>query len=481
MRGPAPRNLVLPSFEDTFERPPRSWPPRLGRFARLSAALLTALTGTAPRNVAQLNRNLDNDPMPTLEPSNSGAAAPHLHSEHESSMPRTFAVLGKRNLGCARIRRVVIIGVHGWFAQSILKSVMGPPIGTSQRFASMMERSVRRYFDAAGCPLDNDAVTVIAPQHDGCVLERADYFYNTITENQEWVDALQGADSIFIAAHSQGAIVADILLAKLLDIGVVRDSSRICVLSMCGIYHGPFTHLKGTVMSSYINYFETAAARELFDFQSSQTTVSRKHNAALSRILAAGVKIVHVGSIDDNVVPLYSALNSAASHPSILRALYVDGVAFPQNDFMIQLLTLCVAVRNGGFHDHNMITLLSASVAGSLYGGLGHALVYDSDLVYDLATRYLFETNSPRESGASAIPVVSNPFVAQRWNPYEIPWSLRGLLEDPAIRRFFADRITAVLADFGMWSPTSKPLKELQWRLSPIRTVQIHEPGGAKL
>ena len=82
--------------------------------------------------------------------------------------------------------------------------------------------------------------------------------------------------------------------------------------------------------SSYLSYFETDAARELFDFQASDSVVSIPHRAAYRRILAAGVKCVHIGSVDDNVVPLYSALFSCAAHPSILRAVYVDGIAFPQ-------------------------------------------------------------------------------------------------------------------------------------------------------
>lgn len=127
----APQSLVLPSFEDTFDRPPRSWPPKIGPWERLQAAVATALTGTPPRNISQLNRSLKTDKTPALAPSNSGAAAPHLHNEHESSMPRTFSVLGTRRAGpggCADVKRVAIIGVHGWFAQSLIKTVMGPPM-----------------------------------------------------------------------------------------------------------------------------------------------------------------------------------------------------------------------------------------------------------------------------------------------------------------------------------------------------------------
>lgn len=257
------------------------------------------------------------------------------------------------------------------------------------------------------------------------------------------------------------------------------DRTQVCLLSMCGIYQGPFAHLRSSLASSYVNYFETDAARELFEFQSSEAEVSQQHAKAYESLLRAGVKTVHIGSIDDNVVPLYSALNASASHPSILRALYIDGTAFSASDFLINLLVLCVAVRNGGFHDHNLLTLLSASVAGSLYAGHGHYLVYDEPAVYDLATRYLFETSTPRASGAAKVPLVAKPFVAKRWNPYEIPWSLRGLLEDENLRMFYAESIGILIRDFQNWHPIAKPLKNLQWRLSPIRTVRLPPTLGA--
>lgn len=242
---------------------------------------------------------------------------------------------------------------------------------------------------------------------------------------------------------------------------------------MCGIFQGPFLHLKGSIASSYIHYFETSAARELFLFQSSDTDISLAHQTAYRRVLAAGAKYVHVGSVDDNVVPLYSALFSSAAHPSILRAVYVDTAKYPPTDFLIQLIVLCVAIRNCGFHDHNLLSLLSASVAGSLYTGAGHWMLYDEPAVYSLATRYLFETYSPRTSGAQDIPLVTMPHAPQRWNPYELPWGLRGLLEDHVIRHFFAKDIGAVIRAYAAWQPTSRPLKELQWRLSPMGRVQV--------
>ena len=38
--------------------------------------------------------------------------------------------------------------------------------------------------------------------------------------------------------------------------------------------------------------------------------------------------MVYVASLNDQVVPIYSGLFTAASHPRILRALYIDGDAY---------------------------------------------------------------------------------------------------------------------------------------------------------
>jgi len=43
--------------------------------------------------------------------------------------------------------------------------------------------------------------------------------------------------------------------------------------------------------------------------------------------------MVLVASLNDQVVPLYSGLFTAASHPLILRALYIDGDAYQYDPF----------------------------------------------------------------------------------------------------------------------------------------------------
>lgn len=544
--APAAMNLVLPTFDDTFGRPPRSWPPKVGVLERTLSAVNSYLFSKVPdvermrrptrfssygepgelvrkRDSQQHRLSADNASVP---PSTGSARGQHLAGKAKATgrgsskdkdkeealkevaneaqrLPRSWWTLGHQeraaSRGCAGIGKIVVIGVHGWFVQSIFKSVIGEPTGTSHKFATMQTESIRRHFKDAGMELNPEAITVISLQGDGKVADRVDRLFAEVLRRKEWVEDLAAADAIFLSAHSQGAIVATQLLARLIEQGQVSASrSRICLLSMAGIHHGPFAHLKSTIMSSYINYFETAAAKELFEFQSSDTAASVHYREALRIILDAGVKCVYVGSTDDNVVPLYSALNSSNRHPSILRALYIDGQAFPRVDFLTNLLVLCVAVRNAGLSDHKLLTLLSASVAGSLYGGRGHSNVYEEGAVYDLATRYLFEVSHPlseptqvpghaaprAEGGGSSRPELeSEPFEAQRWNPYELPWSLRGLFEDKQVRSLFAEDMLGLLEDYDEWrpDPKSKSLKDLQWRLAPMRGIARPKVEGGSV
>lgn len=213
---PRSMGMVLPTFSDTFERPPRVWPPRRG------------LVGRAVNMVRGFFAGPDDISRELPAQSNSGASVPHLHAEHEQAMPRTYQLLGDTRFGHLRgyrqVKNIVVIGVHGWYAQSILKTVLGAPMyalayltisGTSARFAAMMAASIRQHYDEADVELDEDAITTIALQHDGRVEDRASHYLHEIQARSDWVEALRNADAVFVASHSQGAAVATFLLADL--------------------------------------------------------------------------------------------------------------------------------------------------------------------------------------------------------------------------------------------------------------------------
>ena len=104
--------------------------------------------------------------------------------------------------------------------------------------------------------------------------------------------------------------------------------------------------------------------------------------------------MLYVASLNDQIVPIYSGLFTAASHPLILRALYIDGDAYQfvipilqtnnvdqmvhtysSSDFVSNLLVLLIRILNSGISDSGLIAHLSEATAGSLIG-VGHSTAY---------------------------------------------------------------------------------------------------------
>jgi hypothetical protein len=97
------------------------------------------------------------------------------------------------------------------------------------------------------------------------------------------------ADAILLATHSQGSVVTTQLIDRLISEGHIRTGKnpeaaarvarhagvvppvnphRVCCLALCGIHLGPLYYLNtSSLVQPYIQYFENAAARELFEFQ----------------------------------------------------------------------------------------------------------------------------------------------------------------------------------------------------------------------
>lgn len=110
--------------------------------------------------------------------------------------------------------------------------------------------------------------------------------------------------------------------------------------------------------------------------------------------------MVYVASLNDQVVPIYSGVFTAASHPLILRALYIDGDAYQyvfqyicmlslmpiysgisSSDFLANLLVLLLRILNSGISDSGLLAHLSEATAGSL-SGVGHSTAYEEIATY---------------------------------------------------------------------------------------------------
>lgn len=271
-----------------------------------------------------------------------------------------------------KIKKAVAIGVHGLFPATYLRPMIGHPTGTSIKFAQHAADAIRRWANSHGCEDDDLMIEKAALEGEGKIEERVSNLWNLL---QNWMDHIRGADFILFATHSQGVPVSIMLIERLIEAGAI-DRAKVGVCAMAGVSLGPFPQFKGG-----IGMFMGSAA-ELWQFKDPDSDVSKRYAAAVKRVLTHGVRITYIGSIDDQLVPLDSAIYSPASHPYVFRAIFIDG-RLHASDFIAHLVGFACKLRNLGISDHGLIHELSDPLAGSLYGGEGHSRLYDDEQVYE--------------------------------------------------------------------------------------------------
>ena len=166
--------------------------------------------------------------------------------------------------------------------------------------------------------------------------------YKAYLSNPAWINDLRRADAIFFAAHSQGCIVTTHLTSRLIAQGHIRTRlnheavsrcewafgpigllppdepkrgrkvsptqntggrcQKIAMLAMCGVHLGPIHSIStSTVIQPYLQWFENAAARELFEFGETNSAVSVAYQKALAMVLENQVKVMLLASKHDQV------------------------------------------------------------------------------------------------------------------------------------------------------------------------------------
>ncbi|KAF8926616.1 hypothetical protein BGZ47_002620, partial [Haplosporangium gracile] len=163
-----------------------------------------------------------------------------------------------------------------------------------------MDRALKDYLDVRQKILDPEDIVKIPLEGEGKVLEQVDL--------------------VLVATHSQGTPTSILLIARLIkeDLLRVREDDPtmqwIGILTMAGISHGLFPFLKGNLI---VRWFEAEAAGGLFEFMVSESHIARKNRDGLRTVLSSGVRLTCVALLEDQVVPLYSAVITSIHHPSI--------------------------------------------------------------------------------------------------------------------------------------------------------------------
>ncbi|CAH7669694.1 expressed protein [Phakopsora pachyrhizi] len=519
-------NMVLPSFEDTFMSPPRSFYPQtpssssmLKQTFGLVQAYIFPIPPEFPQTVAgdEEEGNSTGSERRTKKKKRKVIEIFEQNKHKSTRLPRCYDLLGiDRVERLKKIKQIVIVGIHGWFPGPWLETVIGKPTGTSKKFAAMMEESLKRYVEKQlGAKLNPEAITIIPLEGEGKVDKRAEMFHQKLCSRSYWLDKLRVADAVFFVSHSQGTLVSCKLIERLIKEKMLRGD-RVLSLCMCGIWNGPYVGLNSSyALQPMLKLLEGPAAHELFEFQDNQTSASKALSSSLNSCLLNGVKLLLVGSLNDQVVPLHSALNTDVDHPAIVRTIFVDSEAYKSIDFLTNLMVFCQRLRNSGLSDHGLPSFLSEGFIGSL-SGVGHSTVYEEPKVFDFAVRYFFEVTStleyPTSIQSSAIkssnsfakpiqthtdlPLInsdnnkthssvknvgrgtvmeSNKDANLSKNPFMITWILRGLIEDQKIKLLFGYQLRLIRLQLDEWkvNNNNKILKDLKSKLEPLKLYKV--------
>lgn len=131
-----------------------------------------------------------------------------------------------------KIKKALAIGIHGLFPAPLLRTVIGQPTGTSIRFANHAADAIRRWTDKNGsvdCEIEK-----VALEGEGKIAERVDNLWKLLLN---WIEHIRKADFIMVACHSQGVPVAMMLVAKLIEFGVVTQGK----IGVCAMGKVSFT------------------------------------------------------------------------------------------------------------------------------------------------------------------------------------------------------------------------------------------------
>ncbi|TCD63843.1 hypothetical protein EIP91_004885 [Steccherinum ochraceum] len=481
---PQPPNLVLPTWDDTFRSLPRSFipPPPSPPKSTLSKTL-SVVSGV-------LFSAKDDQKQGSVK--GKERQSEYEYMQFGKDLPKAFDVLGQTldpsvmSGNC----RIVVIGVAGWSPGAVTRTLAGGLPSSSSKFVDMTCSALEKFEMEHGVKFKK--ITKMPLEGDGMIPRKVEKVHAHLLESQEWMDDLHAADVIFVATHSQGSIVSTHLLERLIREGHIMTprnvdiltstaaaiapggsmpassarTQKICCLALCGIHLGPLRYLKtSSLLQPYIQYFENAAARELFEFQDTETDTHKDYVKALRTVMDHGSKMVYIASLNDQVVPIYSGLFTAASHPRILRALYIDGDAY---QFVPDAGYKSCRIMNIGLPDSGLLAHLSEATAGTL-SGIGHSTAYEELATYSLAVDYLFLVNDGADVRTD---LTIEPFNAvNEQNDYEIPWSLRDLIADERVAHFFAQEFGQLRDAFDDWQPRTSILRDIKRKLQPIQRL----------
>lgn len=375
------------------------------------------------------------------------------------------------------IRKVLVIGVHGFLPTKMVRSLIGQSTGTSVKFVQKATEAVDSWFEGGSHEYN---VETIALEGGGRIQDRVSGLYKLLSN---WSHLINESDVIFVAAHSQGVPVGIHLLAKMLTGGQYHlKHKKVGFLSMAGVNAGPFVGLDLKLVIRAYSTVENEIIGEIFEFQKPTSDHSLALNKSLGVLVSHNVKVTMAGALEDQFVPLYSSLGLNFHHPNIFRCTYVSsrGEVPP---FIVTLFKIATTMKNLGFSDYGVFRDLGERCQGPTNDRGGHGRIFDSEGVYLQALRHTLETTNlqqPRELIVTPAVSVSAETDASGGqlgvNLYHIPWNIRGMIHDlVGVKNIAKYTLLHELTEvFGRWEPT-KAWKDVKCCFDALAEMDVSD------
>lgn len=375
----------------------------------------------------------------------------HIYKSTESSVERKRKRISKKAL---------VISFHSFLPTKFVRSVISEGTGSASLIAENAVAAVQRWAIKGG--IHDLQVQSISLEGVGVIESRKD---KSLILLENWASDVNNSDFIFVVSNSIASPVA----IQTLDHMFKSDQfdlnhKKIGLLSMSGALHGPVTGLDAKVIRRAYGLSEYDIIREMFELQRSNSDLSKRLSESTNNLCQYNVKLTMVGSVDDQLIPVFSSVFHQTSHPNLFKSLYVDeDVEVP--GFVIRLISIILIMENVGYADHYQLLrdLLELS-QGPLSSCTTHGDILKCTDVYDLGVKFALETTSLKVRKDVALNQVTTNFGETERNLYHLPWNVRGLINDLLQTKHIKSvkLLRDLVSDYRAWDPTTRPWREIK-------------------
>ncbi|CAH6718715.1 uncharacterized protein CLIB1444_01S12926 [[Candida] jaroonii] len=370
-----------------------------------------------------------------------------------------------------KIKRIMIIGVHGFLPTKFVKSMIGQQTGNSLTFVEEASKAVKYWLNDTTEPGFENMyhIDTISLEGQGTIEQRVE---KSLALLNNWMMLIKDCDFLYFVAHGQGSIISIKLLARLLQSSEFKiNNKRIGLLSMAGPLLGPMKNLDTKIVIRAYTTMENEVLQELIELGKSNSETFQNFRKDFECILNHDVKVTLSGSINDQLIPLESSLGNNFYHPNIFRTIFVDSNSNTPS-FLINLWKLILMCRNIGHLEHGILKDLSERCMGMINDG-GHGKIFKDSDIYLTSLKFALESTKVNQKRDMSFITHHN----DRSNDlFKLPWSVRELLEDTLQSKHITNMklIKDLIESFNEWDP-SKAWKDYKFALDALSEIDYDD------